>query len=344
MAEQGLQTTGETAIESEAKNKVFALMKKYEKSLSKVLPKHLDAERMQWLVVNSVRKTPELAGCTPASFLNSVMLAANLGLEIRDRSAYLIPFGSECQLMIDYRGKLELARRAGVGSVHLELIRAADPWHYRVTQKGPDFRHDPQVLKTVIERGEIVAGYMIADLGKKIPQLCVVPLEKIEERRRRSKKGCKHLTLADIRKLNAIDLPFRDRNRTPWTTDYDAMAMKTVAHIACNLLPQTPDLMLSQQIDDANDTENVRIPVVPQLQPFMLELDPADDKPMVDGGGATREEQKVAQGIALDEQLRKNARHVADLPDPLEVQDEYLEYRGNLYRRNADNTAWAKVE
>jgi len=52
-------------------------------------------------------------GALLRSFINAVMLAANVGVEIRANSAYLIPYGKECQLVIDYRGLIDIARARG---------------------------------------------------------------------------------------------------------------------------------------------------------------------------------------------------------------------------------------
>src|SRR5262245_26667602 len=108
-------------LEQEAAGSVMGLLKKYGSAIKGALPKALDKDRFAWLVVNNIRTNPKLAECTPVSFLNSVMLASNMGLEIRRNSAYLVPYGQECQLLIDYRGKLDLARRAGNKAISVEL-------------------------------------------------------------------------------------------------------------------------------------------------------------------------------------------------------------------------------
>jgi hypothetical protein len=115
-----------TPVQREAADSVLGILRKYSKNIKGVLPAHLSGDRCAFLVMNSIAQNPKLADCTPVSFLNSVMLAANLGLEIRKNSCYLIPYGRECQLIVDYHGKMELARRAGVGAIHAELVREGD--------------------------------------------------------------------------------------------------------------------------------------------------------------------------------------------------------------------------
>src|SRR5579859_5995117 len=78
-----------------------------------VLPEQLKKGRVIELLIAQINKTPALMGCTPMSVFNAVMTAGSLGLEVRNGSAYLVPYGQECQLLIDYRGKIDLALRSG---------------------------------------------------------------------------------------------------------------------------------------------------------------------------------------------------------------------------------------
>lgn len=267
----------DTAIEKQAENSLMGLLKKYERSFSGVLPKALTAERWRWLIVNNIRAVPALAGCTPVSFLNSVLLAANMGLEIRKNSAYLIPYGRECQLIIDYRGKLELARRAGVGEIALELVHETDEFETGFGLEGRVFRHKPNlfdrsggVLVPVEDRGRVVAGYAAAKLahGWQIETMTLSQIEKV----RKSGRGT-------------------DNPSSPWVKHWDQMARKTLAHRICNYLPMSSQLALSQEVDDA-EAMGAPMPLAPEIAQVEFDIDPADNRPMVDGGGDTRDEQK----------------------------------------------------
>lgn len=269
----------DTAIEKQASDSLMGLLKKYERSFSSVLPKELTAERWRWLIVNNIRAVPALAGCTPVSFLNSVLLAANMGLEIRKNSAYLIPYGRECQLIIDYRGKLELARRAGVGQVSLELVHETDEFEDGFGMEGRVFRHRPNlfdrsggVLVPAEDRGRVVAGYGAAKMahGWQIEVMTLAQIEKV----RKSGRGT-------------------DNPSSPWVKHWEQMARKTVAHRLCNYLPMSSELALSQEVDDAEATGQP-IPLSAEIAQVEFDIDPADNRPMVDGGGDTRDQQKQA--------------------------------------------------
>jgi recombination protein RecT len=307
----------QTVIEHEAANSVLGLIKRYVKTFEGVLPKHLTKERFAWLAVNSVRQTPALAGCTPASFMNSVLLAANMGLEIRRNSAYLIPYGKECQLLIDYRGKVDLARRSGVRAMPIELVHEADLFECEIGSKGTVLRHRP--LKWITrgtrnlavpseDRGDVVCGYAMAFLADGEPQVELMSLDQIEAIRRRSKSGAgvpfthygkamPALSLEEIRKLNPATMAFKDPYRLPWVTDWDQMARKTLAHRICNYIPQNPQISLSQEVDESAETGN-QMPVSEQMAQLLI--DPADNRPMVDIPDDP-EERRAAQ-LAIVEQ------------------------------------------
>jgi recombination protein RecT len=279
-----------TAIEAQACDSLMGMLKKYERSFSQVLPKALTAERWRWLIVNNIRAVPALAGCTPVSFLNSVLLAANIGLEIRKNSAYLIPYGRECQLIIDYRGKMELARRAGVGEIAAEVVREADEFEWSFVIEGRTFKHVPALFRRdggmlvpVEDRGDIVAIYAAAKLAHGW-QIEVMTRQQVNRIKGRARGG--------------------DNPKSPWNTDFEQMARKTVIHRICNYLPQCPELVLSQEIDDAESTGKPQ-PMTPEMAAIELEIDPADNRPMVDGGGDTYEEQRESLKIVGERELAK---------------------------------------
>lgn len=287
-----------TAIESQASNRLMDVLKKYERSFSMVLPKALTADRWRWLIVNNIRAVPALAGCTPVSFLNSVLLAANIGLEIRKNSAYLIPYGQECQLIIDYRGKMELARRAGVGEMAVELVHEADEFEAGFGVNGRIFHHKPRYFEQdasklipAADRGGVVAGYAAAHLAHGW-QIEIMTLQQIDHVRKSARGG--------------------GSGSSPWVKHWDQMARKTLIHRICNYLPSHSQLATAQEIDDA-EAIGAPMPMSQEMAQIEGEIDPADNAPMVDGGGATREEQKASVESVRQSELEKAAKRGAPI-------------------------------
>lgn len=306
-------TNVDTRITHEAESSVMALMKRYGSEFAAVIPKQYTPKYFGGLVKVAIAQNPKLAGCTPVSFVNAVLTAASLGLPIRKNSAYLLPYGAECQLLIDYHGKMDLARRAGVGAIHVELVRDGDDFAYGFDREGLKFHWHPGR-----ERGEIEHVFVCAKVNGDI-QYTLMSLADIEAIRRRAKQGraldfevygkkLKGLTLADIRALDTEALSFKDPYRQPWVMDYDRMARKTAIHRAAHDWPLSPELMISQEIDVANETGKP-MPIEEKLATVIDRIDPADDRPMVEGGGDTYEQQREAiQAVGATELAKSEAR------------------------------------
>ena len=88
------------------------IIKAATKELGKALPKHLSPERLTRIATTCIRQNPRLAQCTPASFMGSLFVCAQMGLEPVAGLAHLVPFSNsktvngkwikvlECQLII----------------------------------------------------------------------------------------------------------------------------------------------------------------------------------------------------------------------------------------------------
>ena len=90
------------AVAKKMPNTIQEWVKAYEGQIAKALPSVLTPERFSRMVLTALAKTPKLAECTPASFVGSMLTAAQLGLEPNTPlgQAYLIPSGKECQFQL----------------------------------------------------------------------------------------------------------------------------------------------------------------------------------------------------------------------------------------------------
>jgi phage RecT family recombinase len=278
----------EGSLEQAAQQTLYSWLKKYERSIKNVLPAHLNPERLQWLIINNIRTTPALAGVTPQSFINAVLLASNMGVEIRKNSAYLIPMGKECTLVVDYKSYIDLAARAGVTIYPPQLVRENDIFEYGHTQDGLKFRHEFD-MKRVAERGEVFAGWCMADTKENRRVVDVMFLADIEKIRAKAKKGCYHdfdhygkrckglKSLSEVREMADRELAYRDPYNTPWVVWWNEMAEKTLIRSLYNRIPQTEQMALAQAVSDAENTgEAIEAPQMAEL-----EIDPEDNHPMV---------------------------------------------------------------
>jgi recombination protein RecT len=188
--------------------------------LKAVLPRHLTPERMVRVASTALLKVPKLAKCDQASFLSQ------WGLEPDGRNAHLIPFENrkrgivECQLILDYKGIVELMMRSGkVANIHADKVCRDDDF---VFDCGQIVRHRIDFSQP---RGEPYAYYCIITMKDGTKKAEVMAKDEIDKIRKRSMSG----------------------NNGPWVTDYDEMAKKTVFKRAskwCQLSAEVADAIV----------------------------------------------------------------------------------------------------
>lgn len=191
--------------------------------IARVLPRHLTPERMVRIALTAIRRTPKLQQCSQDSFFKAMLDLSAWGLEPDGRRAHLIPYGNECQLIIDYKGLVELAMRSGqIATIHADVVCENDDFDFnigRITRHRIEFRMD---------RGEVYAAYCIVRFKDGAEKCEVMSRIEIEAIRKRSKAG----------------------KSGPWVTDWNEMAKKTVFRRCSKWLP------LNAEIRDAFDRDD----------------------------------------------------------------------------------------
>lgn len=208
--------------------------------ISKALPSHMSADRMARIATTALTRTPKLAECTQASFFKCLLDLSSWGLEPDGRRAHLIPYGTECTLVIDYKGIVELAYRSGwVRKIHCDVVREGDVFRYSigsVTEHIPfDYRFD---IDKPAFAGEIIAAYCMIELKDGATKHEVMTRNEINSIRDRSKAG----------------------RSGPWVTDFSEMAKKTVFRRASKWIP------LSAEMHDAFKEDHDSIEAI-QVRP-----------------------------------------------------------------------------
>src|ERR1041384_5990234 len=108
-------------------------LSKYQGLISRLVPKYFPPERMVQLAVSCFMRTPALQQCTFLSIVNSVAIAAQLGLEFNSplQHGYLIPYKNICTFQPGYRGLIYLALQSPrVHNVAAHVIRANDNFSF----------------------------------------------------------------------------------------------------------------------------------------------------------------------------------------------------------------------
>lgn len=250
---------------AQPQNDFRALLKSQWGKIQSVMPKGSSPERLFQLAISAYNQTPKLAECSSVSILSCVMKCASLGLEPSAVDglgrAYIIPHMSgkthrlEAQMIIGYRGMLDLARRSGqIKSIHAQAVYVGDEYSHWDDEDGQHFRfvaadveHTPENLTDV---------YMTAHL----------------------KDGGFIFVTMTKREVDAVRKRSKASNNGPWVTDYEAMALKTVIRRSFRYLPVSTEAQAAAAADETTpDYSAVLNPVVDGAEYEQPEQDAAED-------------------------------------------------------------------
>jgi recombination protein RecT len=197
------------------------------------LPRGYDADRFSRLLLTAANTNPDLLGCTPMSFLAAGVAAAQLGLEPNDARglAYLLPFNDKgtrkVQLIIGYRGMLDLARRSGmVTSINAFPVYRGDEFSFSLGLE-PSLHHVPGDHDE--NPADLTHVYAVAKVNGD-PQFVVLTRRAIDKTKAGSKGA--------------------NSSYSPWSTHYVEMALKTAIRRLCKWLPQTVEVAQALTADE----------------------------------------------------------------------------------------------
>lgn len=234
--------TGNVATTEKKQDPAVALVEKLKGQMALALPKHMTADRMARIVLTDMRRVPKLMECTQQSLAGAIMAAAQLGLEPGNGlgHAYLLPFdkrakvqgqwqtvATECQLIIGYRGMIDLARRSGqIVSLSARTVYEKDHFVYRY---GLD--ETVEHIPADGERGRLTYVYAVAKLKDGGVQFEVMSRSEIEAVRAKSKAG----------------------TSGPWVDHFDEMAKKTAIRRLFKYLPVSVEMARAVTMDEQGE-------------------------------------------------------------------------------------------
>ncbi len=175
------------------------------------LPSVITPERFTRMALTAVSSNPQLANCTPKSFMGALMQAAQLGLEPNTPlgQAYLIPYRNkgtlEVQYQTGYKGLIDLAHRSGeFKNIEARVVYENDEFEYEYGLE-PKLVHKP----TKSNRGKPIYYYAVFTLVNGGFGFEVMSKEDIDMYKNKYSQSA-------------------NSKYSPWNTAYDAMAKKTV--------------------------------------------------------------------------------------------------------------------
>jgi recombination protein RecT len=118
-------------------------MDKYKGQIALALPKHISADRMVRLAMTSFSQNAALQKCDMNSIFASVVIAAQLGLEIGvGGQGYLVPYGTKATFVPGWQGLVDLVSRAGRATVWTGAVYKGDEFDWALGDR-PFIKHRP---------------------------------------------------------------------------------------------------------------------------------------------------------------------------------------------------------
>lgn len=208
-------------------------IKNMEGEIKRALPSVITPERFTRIVLSAISANPQLGSCTPNSFLGAMMTSAQLGLEVNTPlgQAYVLPYRNkgvlEAQFQLGYKGLIDLAYRSG----EVEVIQA------HVVYENDDFECeyglDPKLMHKPADsnRGEPIKVYAVF-------------------KTKSGGFGFEVMSMENVRKHAAKYSKSYGSGYSPWKTNFEEMAKKTVLKRVLKYAPLKSDFVKAAVQDE----------------------------------------------------------------------------------------------
>lgn len=231
-----IQQATNTGIEAKKASKqptIIEYVKRMEGQIAKALPSMITPERFTRIVVTAINSNPDLARCTPSSFLGAMMCSAQLGLEPNTPlgQAYLIPYSNkgrlEAQFQIGYKGLLQMAYRSGqISTIQAHVVYANDKF-------SCEYGLDPKLSHVPADgdRGEPIKVYAVYKTKDGGFGFEVMSMDQVKEYANRFSKTY-------------------NSQYSPWKTNFEEMAKKTVLKKVLKYAPLSTEFVRASSMDE----------------------------------------------------------------------------------------------
>ena len=221
-----IQTATKNQVATKEKKTMQDYIKAMDGEIRKALPSVITAERFSRMVLSAISTNPQLGSCTPQSFLGAMMSAAQLGLEPNTPlgQAYILPYKNkgtlEAQFQLGYKGLIDLAYRSG----EVELVQA------HVVYENDKFECEYGLDAKLVhipadkDRGNAVKVYAMF-------------------KTKSGGYGYEVMSMDDIREHAKKYSKAYSSNYSPWATNFEEMAKKTVLKKCLKYAPLKSDFV-----------------------------------------------------------------------------------------------------
>lgn len=220
--------------------------------------------------------SPAMQRCTPISIIAGAMVAATLQLQIVPTlgQCFLIPYGDKAQVQVGYLGLLQLCMRSG----QFKRILAV-PVHEGELVSGDEFNEDWTFDKSKKVSDTIVGYYAKFELINGFVKAAYWPVDKVKAHAKRFSQAYRS-----------------GKKDTPWLTDFDAMAAKTVLKSILKYAPKSIEMQQALKFDQATVRTNATTDNIEDLDINSFEAEYVDN-------GDNRVRDAVAEEVTASEDL-----------------------------------------
>mgnify|MGYP002512009685 CR=1 FL=1 len=223
----------QVATTNSGKKSMQQYIKSMEGEIAKALPSVITPERFTRIVLSAISVNPKLAECTPKSFLGAMMTSAQLGLEVNTPlgQAYVLPYMNhgvmEAQFQLGYKGLIDLAYRSGeVEVIQSHVVYENDEFSCEYGLE-PKLTHKPADH----DRGDPIKVYAVF-------------------KTKSGGFGFEVMSMDDVRRHAAKYSKAYSSGFSPWKTNFEEMAKKTVLKRVLKYAPLKSDFVRQVVQDD----------------------------------------------------------------------------------------------
>jgi recombination protein RecT len=206
--------------------------------IAKALPKHLSEDRMVRLLMTAVRNSPSLQQADPITILAASMGAAQMGLEPNTslQHCFIVPYKRNgktvAELQMGYKGYIQLAYNSGMyKAIYAHEVYPNDEFYYHYGL-NKDLVHKPAPEP----EGQPTFYYACYHLKNGGFDFKVMTTDQIKRHAGKFSKS-----------LNS--------NNSPWKTNFDAMARKTVLNALLKYAPLSIEIQKALASDGTTKTD-----------------------------------------------------------------------------------------
>ena len=202
------------------------------------------------VVLNAINTVPAVLNCSAGTIRRAILKCAQLGLMPDGDQAAIVPYRGKAQLIVGYKGKLDLARAAIPGiSIVVNAVTTEDEWQYEEGM-NPILKHIPSEKGSRCSEKNFRACYILAWMpGNDQPERVVLYKKEIDYIRKTYSSG----------------------ESKAWIKEYAEQAKKTAINRMGKRLPIRSGLLKNKGIDIGDDAFDD--------QPFSGEDEPKDVTP-----------------------------------------------------------------